>query len=315
MTSAQTRRPMAPLTRLGMLALAALVFALGPGRGPAAQAEPGPAGQGSGTAATTAQRIVSVVPAVTEMLFAVGAGDQVVGVSSFDHYPPAVETRTRVGALVDPDFERILSLRPDLVAVYGTQTDFIARLTRAHVPIFRYVHGSLADILTTMRALGVRVGHARDGERAAAAIEQRLAAIRASTVGHPRPPTALVFNRDAGSLRGIFVSGSVGFLADMLETAGGANAFADVHQSSLQASTEVLLARAPELILELRSNEGWSPARIAEEVAVWNGLPSIPAVRAHHVYLLADDRLLVPGPRVAEGVALMAQALAAARPH
>src|SRR5579863_7425156 len=80
-------------------------------------------------------RIVSLIPAVTEMLFAMDAGDEVVGVSSFDHYPPAVETRTRVGALVDPDFERIISLRPDLVVVYATQSDLIARLDRAHLPL------------------------------------------------------------------------------------------------------------------------------------------------------------------------------------
>jgi iron complex transport system substrate-binding protein len=70
-----------------------------------------------------AQRIVSLVPAVTEMLFAIGAGPQVVGVSSYDHFPAEVEALPKVGALVDPDTERILSLRPDLVVVYGSQSD------------------------------------------------------------------------------------------------------------------------------------------------------------------------------------------------
>jgi ABC-type Fe3+-hydroxamate transport system substrate-binding protein len=89
--------------------------------------------QTSATAPAT-RRIISLVPAVTEMLFAIGAGDAVVGVSSYDHYPPAVETKTRVGALVDPDFERILSLKPDLVIVYGTQNDLVARLGRPVCP-------------------------------------------------------------------------------------------------------------------------------------------------------------------------------------
>jgi hypothetical protein len=73
---------------------------------------------------------VSLVPAVTEMLFAVGAGTQVVGVSSYDHFPPEVEKLPKVGALIDPDTERILSLRPDLVVVYGSQTDTEARFKR-----------------------------------------------------------------------------------------------------------------------------------------------------------------------------------------
>ena len=71
------------------------------------------------------QRIISLIPAVTEILFAIGAGPQVVAVSSFDEYPPEVKNLQRVGALLDPDLERILSLRPDLVAVYGSQEDLI----------------------------------------------------------------------------------------------------------------------------------------------------------------------------------------------
>lgn len=243
------------------------------------------------------------------MLFAIGAGDDVVGVSSFDHFPPAVETRPRVGALVDPDFERILTLRPDLVVVYATQTDLIARLDRAHVPMFRYRHAGLADVMTTIRALGARTDHVAQAEAEAGRLEHELAAIRASVAGRPRPRTALVFNRDAGSLRGIFVSGGVGFLNDMLTAAGGANVFADVAQESLQVSTELLIARAPDVILELRSPEGWTAARLREELDVWKGLPSLPAVRAGRVHILADDRLLVPGPRIAAGVRLMADAL------
>jgi iron complex transport system substrate-binding protein len=243
------------------------------------------------------------------MLFAIGAGDDVVGVSSFDHFPAAVETRARVGALVDPDFERILALRPDLVIVYGTQTDLIARLGRAHLPVFLYAHAGLADITQTMRALGTRIGRATEADREAGRIERELDSIRASVAGRPHPRTALVFNRDAGVLRGIFVSGGVGFLHDLLEVAGGVDVFADVKRQSLQASAEILISRAPEVILELRPSEGWSPARLAQEVAVWNGLPSLPAVRTHRVYILADDKLLVPGPRVAEAARLMAGAL------
>jgi len=254
-------------------------------------------------------RIVSLIPAVTEMLFAMGAGDDVVGVSSFDHYPSAVEARTRVGGLIDPDFERIISLRPDLVVVYWTQTDLIARLDRAHLPIFKYRHAGLADVTATMRTLGTRIGHAREADREATRIERELDAVLASVAGRPRPRTALVFGREAGALRGIFVSGGVGFLHDMLEAAGGTNAFGDVRQESLQASTELLIARAPEVILELRPNEGWSAVRLRQEEAVWKGLSSLPAVRSGRVYILADDRLLVPGPRVAEAVRMMAGAI------
>jgi len=254
-------------------------------------------------------RIVSLVPAVTEMLFAIGAGDAVVGVSSYDHYPPAVDSRTRVGALVDPDFERILSLRPDLVIVYGTQNDLVNRLGRAGIAMFNYEHAGLADITQTMLTLGDRVGRSTEARREVDRIDDGLADIRRRASGQPRPSTILVFEREPGALRGIFASGGVGFLHDMLVTAGGANVFADVPRQNVQVSTEMLLARAPEVILELRPTEGWPADRIARERDVWKALTSLPAVRANRIYIFDDDMYLVPGPRVLEAVRRIADVL------
>src|SRR5262245_19751928 len=141
--------------------------------------------QASTSPSLQASRIVSLIPSVTEMLFAIGAGDTVVGVSNFDHYPAAVETRTKVGGLLDPDFERILSLRPDLVVVYGTQSGLIERLQRARVPIYNYEHAGLADITETLRKIGARVGRQREAVGLAADIERRLADLRARTSARP----------------------------------------------------------------------------------------------------------------------------------
>ena len=106
-------------------------------------------------------RIVSLVPALTEMLFAIGAGPQVVAVSSYDEFPPEVKSLPRVGALLDPDMERILSLRPDLVIVYGSQTDLQAQLARAGIRVFNYRHAGLAGVLNTLKDLGAAVGPRR----------------------------------------------------------------------------------------------------------------------------------------------------------
>ncbi len=261
------------------------------------------------TAAATPHRIISLVPAMTEMLFAIGAGDAVVGVSSYDHYPPEVNTRTRVGALVDPDYERILSLRPDLVIVYGTQNDLVSRLTQANIPFFSYEHAGLADITSTMRALGDRIGHSTEANRETDRIQTGLADIRRRVAGQSRPKTILVFEREAGSIRGAFASGGIGFLHDMLETAGGANVFADVQRQSVQFTAEMLLARAPEVILELRPSNGWSAERLAREREVWKAFASVPAVRTNRIYIFDDDSMMQPGPRVVESVRRMADAL------
>ena len=255
-------------------------------------------------------RIVSLVPAVTEMLFAIGAGPQVAGVSSFDTEPPEVASRTRVGGLLDPDLERIIALRPDLVVVYATQTDLVRQLERVGVPLYRYEHAGLADVLGTMRAIGGRVGHGREAEAAAARIEARLAAIEQRVAGRPRPRTLVVFGRDRLALRNVFASGGVGFIDDMVAAAGGTNVFEDVRRQSLQATSELVIARAPEVILELRGEFGTiGPGDIDRERQVWNALPSVPAVKTGRVYILVDSSVVVPGPRIADGVEKIARAL------
>jgi iron complex transport system substrate-binding protein len=243
------------------------------------------------------------------MLFAISAGDQVVGVSSYDTYPAAVASRARVGALLDPNVERILALKPDLVVVYGTQQDLIARLDRAGIPRFEYQHAGLADITITIRKLGERVGRAPEADRLAAAIERDIADIRTRVSGRPRPKTALLFGREAGSLRSMYASAGVGFLHDMLEAAGGMDAFADVKKQSLQVSAETMLARAPEVIIEVHASAGWTSQKIERERSVWKALPSLPAVRTGRIYILADDLMSIPGPRVAEAIRRLARAL------
>ena len=255
------------------------------------------------------QRIISLVPALTEMLYAIGAGSQVVAVSSYDEYPPEVKTLPRVGALLDPDTERILSLKPDLVITYGSQADLQAQMKRARVATFDYRHGGLSHILVTMRELGARTGHAGEADKAVAAIEARLAAVRARVAGKRRPRTLLVFSREPKTLRNMYVSGGRGFLHDMLEIAGGEDVFDDVDKESVQVSTETILARAPEVILELRPEEIPAGQPMQEELASWSRLASVPALRNKRVHFIAGHAVTVPGPRVAESVERMARAL------
>jgi iron complex transport system substrate-binding protein len=255
------------------------------------------------------QRIVSLVPAVTEMLFAIGAGPQVIAVSSYDQDPPEVRQLPRVGALLDPDVERILSLKPDLVVTYGSQSDLKQQLERASIAVFDYRHAGLADITATLRRLGAAAGQSARADEVAASIERALAKIRQRAGLGPRPRTLLVFGRERGALRNIYASGGRGFLHDMLEAAGGTNVFADVDRESVQVTTELVLARAPDVILEVRSADIGSAADAAREVQSWSPLASVPAVRNKRVVVLTGRGLTVPGPRVAEIVERMFQAL------
>lgn len=256
----------------------------------------------------TPRRIISFIPAVTEMLFALGAGDRVVAVGSFDRYPPEIEKLPRIGALLDPDLERIISLKPDLVTVYGSQTDLRAQLERAGVPLFLYRHTDLSDVTNTILDLGTRVGRVERARELTRAIEQKLQDVRQRVSSQRRPRTLIVFGRESGTLRGIYASGGYGFVHDMVTTAGGDNVFADLKQQAVQATTELIIARRPDVILELRA-EPLPPEKLAQEIATWQALASVPAVRAKRVHVIADRRTVVPGPRVAEGAEVISRVL------
>jgi iron complex transport system substrate-binding protein len=284
-----------PLTRRSLLPvlLSALFLWLGRGGGIDAQT------------ASRPERIISLVPAVTEMLFAIGAGERVLAVSSFDRFPPDIEKLPRVGALLNPDVERILSLRPDLVIVYRTQNDLMMQLERARVPFFLYEHAGLADVASTVRQVGQRVGADGRAAQLASTIEQRIDAVRKRTRDKARPRTLVIIGRDPFALRGMFASGGVGFIHDMVTAAGGANVFGDVQRQAVQATTELLIARRPDIILELRA-EPVTSAVLNRELETWAALSSVPAVRHRRVHVIGDPRTVIPGPRVAEAVELLA---------
>lgn len=259
--------------------------------------------------AQSPKRIVSLVPNVTEILFAIGAGPQVVAVSTYDVEPPEVRSLPTVGALVDPDTEKIISLRPDLVITYGSQTDLQSQLKSANIPFFDYRHGGLEHIFVTMRALGARTGHGAGAEKAVQTLQSAIDSVKTRVAGKRRPKTLLVFGREPGSLRNIYASGGRGFLHDMLVAAGGDNVLADIDRESAQVNTEMVLTRAPEVILELNSANRLNDADLKKVIDPWMALSSVPAVRNARVIVVMGSGLTVPGPRVAEGVDKLARAL------
>jgi len=254
-------------------------------------------------------RIVSLVPSLTETLFAIGAGTSVVGVGTFDNFPPEVTKLPRVGALLDPDVERILSLKPDLVVTYGSQTALEAQLARANIRTYSYRHGGIADVFESIKGVGRASSHAVEADALVSRLTSQLDALRARVKGRPRPKTLLVVDRQPGTLREIYASGGIGFLHDMLEAAGGDNVFADVKKESVQPSTETLLTRGPQVILEVRAEGLIQPGAVAAERNIWATLAGVPAVRNGRIHFLSGSHLVVPGPRLIQGAEDFARVL------
>ncbi len=258
------------------------------------------------------QRIVSTVPSLTEMLFAIGAGGQVVGVTQFCRYPPEAARCEKIGGYADLSFERLLALRPDLIVTADYSRHLQEQCRGTGLPTLPLKTDTVEEILAAMKKLGEVTGRADAAREAVARIRAELDAVRAQTSGRPPQRTLLVIGRPLGGFQGMLTVGARGFLNDLINIAGGTNVLADVNQSWPQISLETVLARKPAAIVELMGEgmtNDMSSEAIARRKQDWARFSSLPAVAAGHVGVLLSDHALIPGPRIGDTVRGLAKLL------
>jgi len=248
-------------------------------------------------------RIVSLVPSVTESAFALGGEARIVGVSDFCDWPPAARAKPRVGGMVNPSLETLVALKPDLVVATdeGNREETFVQLQRLGIPVY-IVH---AHRISEMYDLIARVG-ALTGRRDAvgplvAGIQRRIDAVRAAVKARPAPRVLYVLWPDP-----LLVPGRDSHLTEMIELAGGRSITAGEPVSYVRFSIEAAVARAPEVIVLADHSTGASTAgRAAPEK--WQALTSVPAIRAGRLYSVDLSVLHRYGPRVPEGLELLAR--------
>ena len=250
----------------------------------------------------TSARVVSLSPSTTETVAALGVLDRLVGRSRYCDWPPEVTKLPEVGGYVDPNIEAILALKPDLVVgARGPAGRRIDDLLRSHgVATYFPPDDSVADILAMVRGMGERLGRAGDAERVGADIESRLAdlAKRTSTLAHPR--VLLLFG-----IQPIVAAGPKSFGDEILARAGARNAVT-TGGTYPALDIEAVVGLDPDVIVDAAVAEEHGAQRISSAAAGWSRAR---AVRDGHVVSLANEVVLRPGPRIAEGVALLAHAL------
>jgi len=253
-------------------------------------------------APAVATRVVSLGPATTEALFAVGAGGSVVGRSQYCDWPPEAAKLPAVGG-IEPDIEAILELRPDLVV--GPSGGWSAKLTQtldAH-GIASWFPGEVRTLLEVdglVSTIGARTGHADGAARVVANIDARERAVDRAVEHAPRPRTLLVVG-----IMPVVAAGPGSFADDMLERAGAANVVSDGGPWPV-VGFERLAEIDPDVIVDASVAESGGVTRITTQASGWS---SLRAVKSGHVVAVADERVLRPGPRVAEGLAVLAHAL------
>jgi iron complex transport system substrate-binding protein len=239
-------------------------------------------------------RIVSLAPSVTETLFALGAGDQIIGVTDFCNYPEETRLKARVGGMVNPNIEVIAALKPDLIVISmeGNIREDFARLTGFGVPVFVTNPRTLNDIRRSIEQLGILTNRVSEATLLTQRFTHRSDSLATLSVVKER--RALLFV----SLQPLIVAGRNTFLNDMMVRAGAINLAAPTVSTYSVYSRETVITDNPDVIL-VTSDAVGHVADVDQAYPEWK---SLAAVRTHNVFLIDADLISRPGPRAVDGL-------------
>jgi iron complex transport system substrate-binding protein len=249
-----------------------------------------------------ARRVLSLVPSGTETLFALGAGEQVVGRTQFDKDPAAAHLPS-VGGGLDPSMETLLSLRPELVIAWNADKSpgLRERLEQMGIEVFALETRDTTDVFRNIERLGHLVGRDRAADSLAAHIRGELAAVRAAVRERPRPSVLYVVWNDPP-----MTAGPNTFIAQVIGVAGGRTVFPDLEQDWPQVSMEEIVRRQPDVVvLPVGEDRAHSVRRLLDAP----GWRELAAVREGRMVEVPTDLVNRPGPRLGEAARVMRDAL------
>jgi iron complex transport system substrate-binding protein len=257
---------------------------------------------GSGGSRSSGQRIVSLSPSTTEAVFAVGAGAELVGRSRYCDWPKEVEKLPQVGGYVDPSYEAILALRPDLVVgARGPAGAAIAdRLEGRGISTFFPQTETFAQIDQMILGIGQRTGHAAEAKASVEKSNERIRETEARVRSLPKKRVLLVFG-----LEPISVAGPGGFPDEMLAKAGAKNAV-ESGGTYPTLGIERVLSLDPDIVIDAAMAEKDTAVRMGKDAPGWG---RVRAIREGHLVTIADESILRPGQRIAEGLEILAKAI------
>ncbi len=243
-------------------------------------------------------RIISMAPAATEILFALGAGDRVIGVSAYCNYPAEVKNKEKIGDYANPSLEKIVSLKPDLVVGDFFHSELGQRLAGMGIPTLLLNCQSVSDVFDAIRLVGKATGDTRAAETVCSQMESRVLAVRKKVETIPEKSRPKVFHEMWHEP--LMTSGPGTIMDDLIRLAGGINVAADAKTMYPEYSLEALIAKNPDVIVYTdHYDQGQLKAKGSR----------IKAVKEGRVYLLTDDLVSRPGPRIVDGLEELARKL------
>lgn len=251
------------------------------------------------TLAARPARIVSMAPSNTEILFAIGAGPQVAGVTSYCDYPPEAADKPRVGEFSRSSLESIVSLDPDLVlAARFNPMEVLEGLRKLGIPVFALAPSRLSDALDTIAQIGRLAGHAAAADSLVGRMRERIDRVRQAVATVPDSARPLVL---WGRLEApMYTAGPGGYLNDLIVAAGGRNIAADAKADWPQIGLETIVARNPDVIIV--SSGDADIQRDLARLRATGGWRDVAAVIQGRIYNVDPDLLQRPGPRIVTGL-------------
>ncbi len=248
-------------------------------------------------------RIVSTAPSFTETAFALGAGDKVVAVSTYCHFPEKANHLPRIGSYLKPNVEAIARLKPDLVLVHAEQKLVIDQMKALGLNVLPLRNNTLEEVMASIRDLGAALGTSPAAAKLEAQLRARLKATEEASRGKKPVSMLFVVGRTPGKLDGMVVVGKGSFLNELIRAAGGRNVFADAPVAYPKISVEAILRLDPDVIVDMgdmAETTGVSDAHKRAVVQLWKDQSGIRAAQQGRVFAVAADIFVVPGPRIPE---------------
>jgi iron complex transport system substrate-binding protein len=245
----------------------------------------------------TPQRIVSLAPTHTEILFALGLGDNIVGVSDYCNYPSEAKEKQKIGGFANPDIDKILALNPDLILAFGTiQKPIVKKLEVRGQKVFWVYPHTVKDILNLYERLGEITGTDTAAKRLRKRVEEKIKSIEGKIGNIPEEKRPSIFR-----VMGLYPPGTIGgnsFQTDVFYLAGGRNIFADIKKDFFQINMETLINKEPDVIIICGENTEELKQQLKNQKE-WN---SLKAVKEDRIFIISCDLICRPGPRLAETV-------------
>jgi iron complex transport system substrate-binding protein len=240
------------------------------------------------------QRIVSIAPSITELVFAIGAGEKLVGVDSESNFPAQAKSIEKVGTYISPSLEMIIALKPDLLLVSDlTPQQVIDTIENRGIKVFAVAPKSIDGVAESMRKLGIVLGTDDEAERAAESFEQRVSAVeRKTALAKEKPRVYLEYFP-------YWTFGPGSFGNDLITRAGGINIGKRLKSPYAEVSDEFVVSENPDVII---ITEGKHSTTTISSVRERQGWKDIDAVKSNRVYYIDDDLVSRPGPRTADAL-------------